>query len=77
MNGGYNLTNSNLLKAKMIAVGDEHFTNVLSDVLNISRTTASRKLNGLLDFTQSEINKLKSRYNLSAEDIDQIFYEGE
>lgn len=71
------MTNSNLLKAKMIAFGDEHFTNVLSDVLNISRTTASRKLNGLLDFTQSEINKLKSRYNLSAEDIDQIFYEGE
>lgn len=67
------MTDTNLLKAKMVANGDEHFTNVLSDVLHISRTTASRKLNGSLDFTQSEINQLKVRYNLSADDIDTIF----
>lgn len=67
------MTDTNLLKARMVANGDEHFTNVLSDVLHISRTTASRKLNGLLDFTQSEINELKNRYDLSADDIDTIF----
>lgn len=71
------MTNTNLLKAKMIAAGDEHFTTVLADVLNLSRTTASKKLNGVIDFTQSEILILKNKYHLSPEEVNEIFVEGD
>lgn len=67
------MTNTNLLKSKMIAAGDENFVQVLADVLVCSRTTASRKLNGELQFTQGEISILANRYNLSADEIKQIF----
>lgn len=67
------VTNTNLLKSKMIASGDENFVQVLADLLVCSRTTASKKLNGLLQFTQGEISILADRYNLSAEEIKQIF----
>lgn len=67
------MTNVNLLKSKMIAAGDENFIQVLADILVCSRTTASRKLNGELQFTQGEISVIAKRYNLSADEIKQIF----
>lgn len=67
------MTNSNLLKSKMIAAGDENFVQVIADLLVCSRTTASRKLNGELQFTQGEIAIIADRYNLTADEIKQIF----
>lgn len=67
------MTNSNLLKSKMIAAGDENFVQVIADILICSRTTASRKLNGELQFTQGEIAIIADRYNLTADEIKQIF----
>lgn len=71
--GGYMVTNTNLLKSKMLIVGDEDFIKALSSTLNISRTTASKKLNGKATFDQSEIATLAKKYMLSAEDIKEIF----
>lgn len=67
------MTNVNLLKSKMVAAGDENFIQILSDILVCSRTTASRKLNGEIQFTQGEIAIIAKRYNLSADEIKQIF----
>lgn len=67
------MTNTNLLKSKMIAAGDENFVQAIADLLVCSRTTASKKLNGELQFTQGEIAIIADRYNLTADEIKQIF----
>lgn len=67
------MTNTNILKSKMVMKGDENYIQCLADFLDISRTTASKKLNGEKDFNQSEITKLAFKYELSACDIKEIF----
>lgn len=65
--------NTRLLKSKMILYSDEDFVTAISKLLNITRQTASSKLNGESDFTQSEIKIISNHYHLSAEDIKNIF----
>ena len=67
------MTNVNLLKSAMAKVGDTAFVECLIMLLDVSRSTASNKLNGKREFKQSEIAKIAERYNLSPEDIKQIF----
>lgn len=62
-----------LLKSKMVLYGDEEFVTAISKLLVISRQTASAKLNGASDFTQSEIKQISQHYHLSADDIKNIF----
>lgn len=66
--------NKNLLESKMKLYGDNGST--LSEYLGISRSTLSSKINETngREFTQREISKIKFRYNLSAEEIDCIFF---
>ena len=71
------MTDVNLLKSKMALVGDTEFVKDISTILNVSRTTASKKLNNELPFSQTEIAILTKRYNLSAEDIKKIFVGGD
>mgnify|MGYP002513700850 CR=1 FL=1 len=65
--------NTRLLKSKMILYSDEDFVTAISKLLNISRQTASAKLNNESDFTQSEIRIISNHYHLSADDIKTIF----
>lgn len=67
------MTNVNLLKSTMARAGDLAFVDCLTKILNISRSTASRKLNGKADFNQSEISKIADRYHLTADEIKKIF----
>lgn len=67
------MTNTKLLKSKMVAHGDEAYVQCLADLLSISRTTASGKLGGTIPFTQPEIVLVSKKYDLSAEDIKDIF----
>ena len=47
----------------------------LADALGITRQTLSRKMNeNNADFTQSEIAIIRTRYNLSGERIEEIFF---
>lgn len=62
-----------LLKSKMVLYGDEAFVTAISKLLEISRQTASAKLNSESDFTQTEIKTISKHYHLSAEDIQKIF----
>lgn len=48
----------------------------LAKYLGISRSTFSAKLNEKGgEFTQSEIAAIKARYNLNAEEVNDIFFE--
>ena len=67
------MTNTNLLKSKMIAAGDEDFVKCIAEYLVCSRTTASKKLNGEIQFTQGDIAVLTGRYGFTADKIKQIF----
>ena len=69
-------TDTNLLKSRMVAKGDDNYVKCLSFCLNISRPTASGKLKGKIPFTQPEIQLLMIRYDLTAEDIINIFLKG-
>ena len=63
------------LKIIMMKNGDNGLT--LSKYLDISRSTLSAKMseNNKSEFTQSEILKIKKRYNLTAYEIDEIFFD--
>lgn len=70
------MTNTKFLKKKLVDSGCDDFVKGLADILNISRPTASRKLNGETDFTQSELTILAERLNISAEEIGINFCKG-
>ena len=67
------MTNTNLLKSVMIAVGDDHYTDKLAEILGISKATANAKLNGKIQFTQSEIIKIAVHYNMNNNTLCGIF----
>lgn len=65
--------NTNKLRAKMALYGDTG--NVLSEILGISPQRFSAKINNNnAEFTQGEIQIMKDRYNLTAEEVDDIFF---
>lgn len=65
--------NKNLLVSKMKLVGDTQSDLALA--LNLSLTRTNAKINGTDDaeFTQSEIKIIMIRYNLTPEEVVQIF----
>lgn len=65
--------NVKFLKSKMVLYGDEEFVTAISKLLGISRQTASAKLKGESDFTRTEIEIISKHYQLSADDIKNIF----
>ena len=66
--------NKNELVSKMKKFGDRNED--LAKYIGISPQRFSAKLNGTggADFTRSEIQKIKERYNLTAEEVDIIFF---
>ena len=65
---------TNKLKSKMAFYGDTG--KELANYLQISRSTLSSKINETngSEFTQSEILKIKEKYHLSSNEIDEIFF---
>ena len=66
------MTNTKLLKAKMVLNGDTIQT--LANSLGINRQNASIKVNGKREFKQSEIAAIVERYKLTYDEIDSIFF---
>ena len=62
----------NLLEAEMKRHGDTGIS--LAKALGIASTTFSLKLCGHRDFTIGEIDTIKKRYNLTAEELESIFF---
>ena len=66
------MTNTKLLKAKMVLNGDTIQT--LADSLGINRQNASIKINGKRDFKQKEIATIVRRYKLTYAETEAIFF---
>lgn len=66
------MVNSKLLRTKMILFGDTNET--LAEVLGVSRQTMSGKITGRFEFWQHEIKIIIERYNLTLEEICEIFF---
>ncbi len=66
--------NTNLLRAKMVLFGDNNTT--LGQFLGLAYQTVSAKINNTngAEFTQGEIMKIKNRYNLNPQEVDEIFF---
>lgn len=65
--------NSSALKSVMVLHGDTNKD--LAECLGISEVSVSNKINeNNTEFRQGEIAKIKERYNLSAEQVEAIFF---
>ena len=62
----------NLLKSKMALNGDNQVE--LSDALDITPNALSFKMKQKNDFKQSEIDIIAKRYDLTGDEIKQIFF---
>jgi len=66
------LVNKKLLESKMKLFGDSNVT--LAKFLGITPQSLSSKKNESSEFRQSEIVKIKERYKLSTEEVNNIFF---
>lgn len=66
------LVDKRLFKSKMYLYGDNGKS--LATYLGITQATVSRCLNGRSEFTQSQIGRIKDRYELTAEEVEDIFF---
>ena len=67
------MTNTRLLKAKMVLNGDTIQT--FANSIGVNRQNASIKINGKRDFKQSEMKKIAMRYNLTCAEFVAIFFD--
>lgn len=67
--------NPNELKAVMKR--NEDTQEKLADALCLAVSGVNNRINGRVEFRRSEINIIRQRYNLSAEDTVRIFFEDE
>lgn len=65
--------NTNKLKGKIRENGDTQA--VLAAALGISLSNLNDKINGKVSFRQNEIAAIRSRYDLSAAEVDVIFFD--
>ena len=65
--------NAKLLRSVMALFGDTNAS--LAEFLGITEQSVSNKINEKgTEFKQGEISKIKARYNLSSDMVDQIFF---
>lgn len=65
--------NANKLRSVMVLHGDTITS--LARAMDITPHTLGRKISGKAEFTAREIWFIKERYQLSAGDVDEIFFE--
>ena len=64
--------NSNLLKSVIIKNGDTQ--EKLAEAMGLPASALNMRINGKIEFRRNEINFIKQRYQLSSEEIDDIFF---
>ena len=62
----------NLLRFFMGKHGDNQET--LANAINMSQSALSERINGKIDFRKKEIEAIRTRYELTAEDLQAIFF---
>lgn len=64
--------NSNLLKSVIVRNGDTQ--EKLAEAMGLPTSALNMRINGRIEFRRNEINFIKHRYELSSEEIDNIFF---
>ena len=64
--------NMNLLRYHMGEHGDKQTT--LAKGINMSQSALSERMNGNIDFRKNEMEAIRKRYDLNAEDMQAIFF---
>lgn len=64
--------NTNMLVSKMKLFGDNQTD--LANALNLSLATTNARINGKSVFTQNEISIIAARYELTPEEVVEIFF---
>jgi transcriptional regulator with XRE-family HTH domain len=64
--------NANLLKSYLVRSGDTQ--KELARYMGISQSALNAKINGHIEFRQGEMNFIKMRYELSADEVNGIFF---
>ena len=65
--------NSNLLKSVIMRNGETQ--TILAEAMGIPVSALNQRINGKIEFRRSEINFIKNRYNMTADETDIIFFE--
>lgn len=65
--------NTNLLKALIVKNGDTQMK--LADSMGIPVSALNQRINGKTEFRRNEIKLIKSRYRLTAEETEEIFFD--
>lgn len=65
--------NKILFKQKMIENGDTQ--TILANAMGIPQSALSARINGKIDFRQTEMDFIRKRYRLSGQDTVDIFFE--
>ena len=69
------MVNKNELRSVMARYGET--VTDLANALGMSYPNLSKKINNHIDWTVSQVRKLKEHYSLSTEDIERIFFTAE
>ena len=67
--------NKPMMKSILAIHGDDQGT--LAILLDLPQSSVSNRLNGKVDFRLSEINRIRRRYKLSAQQTVDIFFEND
>lgn len=67
----------NTIKFKQAMLANNDTQKELADALGLSQSGISDRINGNVDFRQSEINQIILRYKLSMSDVRAIFFDQE
>lgn len=65
--------NIKLLKKKMLDKNRDDFGNYLAEILNVTASTASKKLKEEVKFTLDDVKMLSDELNLTIDDVNKIF----
>jgi plasmid maintenance system antidote protein VapI len=65
------MSDNKFLRSEIVLQGDTPTT--LAEFLGISYQTLNRKLSGEADFTQTEMNKLRTKYQMDDEKFSNAF----
>ena len=65
--------NKPLMKAVIVKNNDTQGS--LAKALDLPQSALSHRINGIVDFRLSEINCIRKRYNLTAEETVEIFFD--
>lgn len=62
----------NLLRCFMVRYGDKQYD--LAKALNLPQSALSARMNGKTDFRQTEMDTIRKRYSLNADNMQTIFF---